>query len=143
MNTGLFGDFLERPVAAIVVKHVAFTDKAPRPTLHEDTFIFAILVAAKYREIIHADGGIPRYEQIDIPVAVIVAPGSACAEATTPKTGLFGYIFEFAAAQAAIEHIAAIACDEEVQLAVVIVIGDSYTHAPTQTSKARKSTRLN
>src|ERR1700736_1408633 len=124
MNAGFFGDFLEGAIAAIVVKHVAFTDETPRATLHENAFIFAILVAAKYREIIHADGGIPRYEQVDIAVAVVVAPGSASAETTTSEAGLLGYIFKFAPAQAAIEHIATIPCDEQVQLAIIIVIGD-------------------
>ncbi len=50
---------------------------------------------------------------------------------------LVGDVFKFTVAQIAIEGVAAEAGDEEIKLAVIIVIGDGYAHAPTAAGEAR------
>ena len=50
--------------------------------------------------------------------------------------GFFGDVFELAVAEAVIERAAAEAGDEEIKLAVVVVIGDGNTHAPAAAGEA-------
>src|SRR5262249_58906562 len=54
------------------------------------------------------------------------------AEPSTAEPSLLGNVLELAIAQVVIEHVAVVACHEQIQLAVVIVVGDGHAHSPAQ-----------
>ena len=79
---------------------------------------------------------IARDEQVDITVAIVIAPGGPGAEPTATDAGFFGDIFKLAIPEVAVEDVSAIAGNEEVEFAVVVVIGDGDAHAPAEAREA-------
>jgi hypothetical protein len=55
-----------------------------------------------------------RNEEVDVAVAIVVAPSSAGAEAAAADARFFGEVLELAVPEVAIEDVAAVAGDEEV-----------------------------
>src|SRR5579859_4914560 len=80
--------------------------------------------------------GVARDKEIDVAVAIVVAPRGAGHEAAAPDASLVGDILEFAVAQVAIESAAGVAGNEEVELAIVVVVGDGHAHAPALAGQA-------
>ena len=84
----------------------------------------------KVGRVVHIEMNVARNVQVDEPVAIVVGPGRAGAEAAGGDSGFFGDIFESAIAQVAIKRVAAEAGDVDVRQAVVVEVGDSHAHAP-------------
>ena len=80
---------------------------------------------------------IPRNEQINIAISIVVAPSGPGAEAPAAHARLFGHVLELAVAQVAIEGIATVTRHEEVELAVVVVIRHCHSHAPAAPRQPR------
>ena len=140
IHPGLLGDFLEGAVAAVVIKQVAFSFHAPGAALDKNLLVAAeLFVAAEGRELIHVQLDVTRDKQINVTVAVVVGPGRAGHEAAAAHAGFFSHVLEFAISQATVERAAAEAGDENVQLAVIVEVGDRNSHAP---ALARQTGRL-
>src|SRR3989440_2356885 len=137
MDAGLDGNFLKGAVAAIVIEEVALPLQAPGTALHQDAFEAAELIAAELRQVVHVQMGVARDIKIDEAVAVVVAPSLASHESAAADSCFFGDILELAVAEPVIEGAAAEAGHEEVQLAVVVIIGDGYSHTPAAVRQPR------
>ena len=72
-----------------------------------------------------------------MPVAIIVGPGRARAESAAADASFFSNVFELAIAKIAIQYVAAVSGDVNVEEPVVVEIGDGHAHAPSAASKAR------
>jgi hypothetical protein len=99
--------------------------------LHRDSAEAAgLLVAAELRELVDIDDHIPRHEEINVAIAVVVRPCCARAEPASAHAGSFCDIVKLAAAKASIQGVAAISGYVEILHLVVVVIGDGDAHAP-------------
>src|SRR5207248_3753311 len=86
IHPGLLGDFLERAVAPVVIKQVAFSFHAPGAALDKNLLVAAeLFVAAEGRELIHVQLDVTRDKQINVTVAVVVGPGRAGHEAAAAQ----------------------------------------------------------
>src|SRR5579863_5667951 len=81
--------------------------------------------------MIHIHMDITGDEQVHVTVAIIIAPGGAGGKAgNSAKASLLSDIFKLAVTESAIEDAVSVAGDEQVQIAVVIIIGHRNAHAP-------------
>src|SRR5258707_12323538 len=80
--------------------------------------------------------GVSGDEEVDVAVAVVIAPGSAGHKAAAADAGFFGDVFKFAVAKIAVQNAAGIAGDEKIELAVVVIVSDGNAHAPTFAGQA-------
>src|SRR6266850_2746806 len=126
VNAGLRGNFLECAVTTVVVQKIAFTHKTPRAALYKYTFVPTILVATELRQIVHIHVSVTGDEKVHIAVTIIVAPGRAGHKAAAAHAGLVGNVFKLAIAQIVVKRVPSVAADKQVELAVVVVIGDSH-----------------
>src|SRR6266581_4930631 len=83
--------------------------------------------------------GVVSDEEIGPAIVIVVHPHDpeAVVADVIVDAGLDGDVFELAVAETMIKGTAAEAGDEEIELAVIIVIGDGYAHAPTAAGEAR------
>ena len=79
---------------------------------------------------------VARDKQIDVAIAIVVTPSRASAESAANHASFVGHVLELAVAQVVIESVAAEAGDVDILQAVVVIIGNGHSHAPTF---ARKS----
>src|SRR5712692_9142438 len=73
---------------------------------------------------------VPRYKEVDETVAIVIGPGRPGHEPAPANSGFVGHVFKLAIPQAAVKCAASEAGDEDVQLAVIIEVGDGNSHAP-------------
>ncbi len=74
--------------------------------------------------------GVAGNEQVDVAVAVVVAPGGTGHEAAAADTGFVSDVFKLAVAEIVVQDAAGVTGDKEVELAVVVVVGDGHAHTP-------------
>jgi len=120
-------DFFECSVAAVVIEQVGFANHAPGTALHNDATEFA---GAECGNIVEIHVNVPRDENIDEAVFIVVRPRRAGHEAASADAGFFGDIFKSAIATVAVERIAAVAGHEYVRQSIVVKISDGNAHAP-------------
>src|SRR6266404_7617294 len=80
--------------------------------------------------------GISGDEEVDVAIAVVIAPGSASHKAAAADAGFFGDVFKFAVAEIAVQDAAGIAGDEKIELAVVVEVSHGDAHAPAFAGQA-------
>src|SRR5437868_7021964 len=81
--------------------------------------------------------GVVGDQEVGPAIVIVIAPSCAGTESSTAYPGLLCDVLEPAIAQIVIEHVAAIAGDKKIELAIIIVVsyGDPHTPAaPGQTS---------
>src|SRR5207237_7887126 len=112
VNSSFLGNVFEGAIAAIMKQEIALAFHPPWPALHQHTFESAeLLVAAELRKLVHVHMNVAGNEKINAPIAIIIAPRGAGAEAIHPHAGLRGDVLELAVAQALVEDAMAIAGD--------------------------------
>ena len=84
-----------------------------------------LVVTPQLRQAVYVHVDVAGYEQIDISIAVIVAPGRAEAQTTHCQACLVGHILELAVAQVAVKNVAAIACHVQIGQPVVVIVRNS------------------
>src|SRR4029077_13611071 len=103
------GDFVECPIAAIAIEQVRFAQHSPWPALHRDSLEAAILfILAKVGQMIDVEMNVAGDEQINMPVAVVVAPRRAGAEPSSADSSLVGNVLKLTSAEVVIESVAAV-----------------------------------
>jgi hypothetical protein len=73
---------------------------------------------------------IPGHKQIDVAVAIVIAPGSAGTKAPQLHPGALGHILEPASPQVVIQHVVPIAGHIQIRQTVVVVISHGNGHTP-------------
>src|SRR5437660_10669223 len=137
IHPGFLRDIFKGTVTAIVKEKVAFALHAPGPALHEHAAKLAeVLIAAEFGQLVHVDMNIARDKQLDVPIAIVVAPGCSQAQSTARDSGLFRDIFEFAVAQIVVEDVAAITSYVNVRMTIVVVVSNGNSHSPALTRDA-------
>jgi len=127
VHPGFLRDFFECSVAAVVIEQVGFAHHAPGAALHDDAAEFA---GAECSDVGEVHVNVPRDENIDEAVFIVVRPRGAGHEAASADAGFVGDIFKSAIATVTVERIAAVAGDEYVGQSIVVEIGDGNSHAP-------------
>ncbi len=69
-------------------------------------------------------------------VAIVIGPRSSGAEASGADSSFVSHVFEFAIAKVVIECVAAVPGDINIGQAVVVIVGDSDSHAPALASQS-------
>ena len=137
IQPGFLRDIFKGTVTAIVKEKVAFALHAPGSALHEHAAKLAeFFIAAEFGQLVHVDMNIARDKQIDVPIAIVVAPGCSQAQSTARDSGLFRDIFEFAVAQIVVEDVAAITSYVNVRKTIVVVVGNGNSHSPALTRES-------
>src|SRR5215467_10608996 len=101
--TGFLRYFFERSIAAVVKQKVCLARHAPWRFDHQ-----ASVVRLDFAEILRVGMDVTRNEEVNITIAIVIAPGCAGAEAAARHASLVRHIFELAVTKIVIQRVTAI-----------------------------------
>ena len=125
-------DFGEMAVAVVVIHEHG--DGLKDIGMAIAAITFAMLAAP---HILPVPGDVAIYNQVEQTVVIQVHPGRRSGPATAPHACLVRHVGESAVAVVVIKTVAAIAGDEEILVAVVVVIGNRNAHAVADSLQTR------
>ena len=133
-DAGLDGDVGEVAVAVVVEEMVGLAGKAARAAVDVEAAILALGIAdglgAADGQVVAVEVDVAGDVEVEIAVAVVVAPGGAGMPVAEGDAGLFGHVGKRAVMVVVVEAVLAVVADEEVGPAVVVVIGHGAAVTP-------------
>src|SRR5258708_4955876 len=107
--------------------------QSSRSALDGDTFPVAIHVLAWHRRVFEGEAHIVRYEQIEVPIAVVVEETASRTPSRllVPKTGGLGHVGKRSISVVAIETILPKIRAEDVLESVIVVVADTDSGGPS------------
>jgi hypothetical protein len=124
-DAGFLAHVLEGTVATVVEQEVRFAVHAPG-SLDRKAFV----VGRNGTQLVDVGMDVARDEEIDATVAIIISPGCSRCEAADAEARFIGDVFELASPKVAVEDAAVVSGNEDIEKAVVVIIGDGNAHAP-------------
>ena len=133
-----FGHVRKRAVAIVVVEDVGVAVQSGRPARYHHGFIEAGSALGNWRRL-QIEINVVGDEEIELSVAIVIEEGAACspADSLSSDSCFLAYIGEGAVAVVVIQHVLAEVGDEQVVVAVVVVIADADALSPPRVLKTR------
>ena len=130
-NTAAVGDVAKQSIL-VVVKDIAIERQAARTATHRNAAIEAIWIGARFRCRGKIEFQIVGDEEIELAVVVVIdkRAASVISDTILSQVGRRRDVFKMTAACIAIENILAPVRDEEIGVAIVIVILPAHTPCP-------------
>ena len=132
-HAGFLADVGERAVAVVVIEEIFSAGEAGRSAGYDDAFVGAGTFFGE-RSGFQVEVDVVGDEEIEMAVFVVVDPGAAGVPARfgagLEEAGAFGDVGEGAVAIVVIENVLAVVGDEEIVVAVVVVVADAAGLSP-------------
>ncbi len=131
-------DIRKSAVAAIAVENVRAASETLRAAGNGNVVVVAVACLARLGSAGEIEIHVVRDEQVEVAVAVIIQKTASCApRITVPgNAGLFRHVGECAVAIVVIQDVVSPVSDEQIVVAIVVVVADAASLSPARTSQA-------